>query len=111
MVLFLFNLPVQLEERNDSNRFSIMERRLTGFGGRGLFRIRNEGRFVKGYAVIDANLRLNKPWHRGKVGKFAKHREILPSVLGITLGFGAEPRGNVEFHKFNLLPTDSRTIH
>lgn len=65
--------------------------------------------------LIDANLRLNKPWHRGEVGKFAKHREILPSVLGITSGFGAEPRGNVEFHKFNPSPPlpsiDSRTIH
>lgn len=27
---FSFNLPVQLQEGNSSNRFSIMERRLTG---------------------------------------------------------------------------------
>lgn len=58
---FSFNLPVQLQEGNSSNRFSIMERRLTGSKGRDLFGIRNE-RFANGYfALIDANLRLNKP--------------------------------------------------
>lgn len=57
---FSFNLPVQLQEGNSSildygtsiNWFQ---------GGRDLFGIRNE-RFVNGYfALIDANLRLNKP--------------------------------------------------
>lgn len=32
---FSFNLPVQLQEGNSSNRFSIMERRLTGSKGEG----------------------------------------------------------------------------
>lgn len=59
---FSFNLPVQLQEGNSSNRFSINWFQ----GGRDLFWIRNE-RFVNGYfALIDANLRLNKPWHRGR---------------------------------------------
>lgn len=33
---FSFNLPDQLQEGNSSNRFSIMERRLTGSKGGGI---------------------------------------------------------------------------